>query len=351
MEDKISKIEKEYLNKIQEADSLKQLDEIFLSLFGKSGEVDLLSKEFPSLSAEEKRNAGPLFNRAKQELEKAIEERRKEIREESYKKLESETLTLQGETLEAGKIKKRKGHLHPNTQFIQETVKLFEAIGFQQFDAPQIDTDFNNFEVLNLGPDHSARDLWDTMYIDPSSYPKSNNKLLLRTHTSNSQIHILKKFKPPMRVMSIGRCFRYENLDARHEHTFDQFEIMYVDKGLTMANLQYLSEYFLKSVLKKDIKVRLRPKYYPFTEPSVGFDGECIFCNGKGCKICAGVGWLELGGGGMVHPQVLKNGGVDPKVYTGIAWGPGLQRIMMLKWGIEDVRKFLSGDLKFLEKY
>ena len=348
MEDKILTIQKEYLARIKSASALKDLDVIFLGLFGKNGAIDALSKEFPSLLAKEKHTAGPLFNKVKQELETAIADKREAVREKSYKNLAREKFEL---TPRGWRHKKRHGHLHLATQFKQEIITLFEKLGFSQFDAPEIDTDYNNFEVLNLGPDHPARDLWDTMYIDPSSYSNKKDKLLLRTHTSNAQIHILKKFKPPMRVMSIGRCFRYENLDARHEHTFDQFEIMYVDKSLSMANLQYLSEYFLKSVLKKDIKVRLRPKYYPFTEPSVGFDGECIFCDGKGCRVCGGVGWLELGGGGMVHPQVLRNGGVDPKIYTGIAWGPGLQRIMMLKWGIEDIRLFLSGDLNFLERF
>ncbi len=347
MQEKISKIQEEYLAKIKNTSTLKDLDEIFLGLFGKNGAIDALSKDFPKLSADQRRKVGPLFNKTKQELEQTIEERRQEVREESYKKLDQETLDLDTKV----EIKKRKGHLHPNTQFTQEIVKLFEAIGFSQFDAPHIDTDYNNFEVLNLGPDHPARDLQDTLYIDSEKYGVRQGELLLRTHTSNAQIHIMKNFKPPFRIMSIGRCFRYENLDVRHEHTFDQFEIMYVDKNLTMTNLQYLSEYFLKSVLGKDIKVRLRPKYYPFTEPSIGFDGECIFCKGKGCKVCAGLGWIEVGGGGMVHPQVLRNGGIDPKVYSGIAWGPGLQRIMMLKWGIKDVRLFLSGDLKFLEKY
>ena len=347
MEEKISRIQKEYSEKINQAKSLKELDGIFLELFGKNGEITLLPKEFPALSVDEKKRVGPLFNKIKQTLEQEISDKRYEIREEGYKKLTSETLSLQGVPLEA----RKSGHLHPNTIFAQEIVKLFEKIGFQQFDAPQIDTDYNNFEVLNLGPDHPARDHWDTLYLeDRGLRMEGGNKLLLRTHTSNAQIHIMKKFKPSFRVMSIGRCFRYENLDARHEHTFDQFEIMYVDKRLTMTNLQYLSEYFLKSVLGKDIKVRMRPKYYPFTEPSIGFDGECIFCKGKGCKVCAGLGWIELGGGGMVHPQVLKNGGIDPKQYTGIAWGPGLQRIMMIKWGIEDVRNFLNGDLKFLQK-
>lgn len=348
MEEKISGIHREYLEKIQKAKNLKELDEIFLGLFGKNGAIDKLSKEFPNLPSDKRRSVGPLFNKVKQELEKAIIQKREEVREEIYKKLESEKFTLPGVAWEA---RKRQGHLHLATQFKQEIITLFEKLGFSEFDAPHIDTDYNNFEVLNLGPDHPARDLQDTLYIDSEKYGVKQGELLLRTHTSNAQIHIMKNFKPPFRVMSIGRCFRYENLDVRHEHTFDQFEIMYVDKNLTMTNLQYLSEYFLKSVLGKDIKVRLRPKYYPFTEPSVGFDGECIFCKGKGCKVCGGLGWIEVGGGGMVHPQVLRNGGIDPKVYSGIAWGPGLQRIMMLKWGIEDVREFLSGNLKFLQKY
>ncbi len=343
MEEKIGNIQKEYLVKIQQAKNLKELDEIFLALFGKNGAVTLLPKVFSKLSKEELHKVGPLFNKIKLELENEISNKREEIKEASYKKLSSESFEI--DSGQARMTKKRTGHLHPNTQFIQEIVGLFEKIGFQQFDSPQIDSDYNNFEVLNLGPDHPARDLWDTLYIDGS-----NKKLLLRTHTSNSQIYIMKNFKPPFRMMSIGRCFRYENLDAQHEHTFDQFEILYVDKKLSMANLQYLSEYFLKSVLKKDVKVRLRPKYYPFTEPSVGFDAVCVFCDGKGCKVCKELGWIELGGGGMVHPQVLRNGGIDPNIWTGIAWGPGLQRIMMMRWGIEDVREFLSGNLKLFEK-
>lgn len=346
MEDQIRKIDKDYLGKIKEADSLKQLDELYLSLFGKNGQITNLPKQFPNLSKDELKVVGPLFNKVKVALDEAIEKRRVAVKEASYQKLASEKFNLKEQVV----IKKRKGHLHPNTQFIQQIVALFEKLGFQQFDAPHIDTDFNNFEVLNMPQDHPARDLWDTFYIDSKKYGIAG-KLLLRTHTSNSQIHIMKQFKPPIRMMSLGRCFRYENLDVRHEHTFDQFELVYIDKGLTMSHLQYLSEYFLKSMLGQDIKVRLRPKYYPFTEPSVGFDGLCIFCKGEGCPVCANLGWLEVGGGGMIHPMVLRSGGIDPKSYSGIAWGPGLQRLMMLKWGIEDVRLFLKGDLKFLERF
>ena len=161
----------------------------------------------------------------------------------------------------------------------------------------------------------------------------------------------MKLHQPPIRMMVIGRCFRYENLDARHEHTFNQFEIVFVDKGVNMANLQYLSEYFLKAVFGTEIKARLRTKYYPQVEPGAGIDGLCIFCKGKGCKVCGGVGWLELGGAGMIHPVALKNGGIDANEYSGLAWGISPERMVMLIEGIDDIRLFRSGDLKFLEKF
>lgn len=338
MEEKIEQIQKDYLEKIKEADSLKQLDEIFLALFGKKGELTLLPKDFGKLSPEQKRKISPLFNKIKLKLETAINETRHNIREESYKKLEREKLDL-GQV----EIKKRTGHIHPITKIEQQTAEIFQKIGFSQFEAPHIDSDYNNFEVLNIPQDHPARDLWDTLYIIPG-------KLLLRTHTSNSQIRILEQHKPPIRLMNIGRCFRYEAVDARHEHTFEQFELVFVDKNVSMANLQYLSEYFLESIFGVEIKVRLKPKYYPFVEPGVGVDGQCIFCKGKGCKVCGGVGWLELAGAGMIHPKVLRAGGIDPSIYSGIAWGFGPPRMAMLKFGIEDIRLFNSGDLRFLQK-
>lgn len=344
MEEKLKQIQKDYLNKITSAKSLKDLDQIFIGLFGKNGEIDRLSKQFNKLTEQELKIIGPLFNQIKQELEQAIGARRQAIREEMYKHLESETFDPK-----EVEIKKRQGHLHPLTAFEQQTAKIFGKLGFVQIDAPLIDIDYNNFEVLNIPENHPARDLWDTLYIeDRSGKLEAGKKLLLRTHTSNSQIRALKN-KPPIRLMNIGRCFRYENVDARHEHTFEQFEIVYVDKGVSMANLQYLSEYFLKNIFGEDIKARLKPKYYPFVEPGVGVDGLCIFCKGKGCKVCGGIGWLELAGAGMIHPDVLKRGSIDPKIYSGIAWGFGPARMAMIKHGIEDIRLFNSGDLKFLQ--
>lgn len=336
MEDKLKKIQQDYLNKIESSKTLKDLDEIFIALFGKNGEIDLLPKQFKDLPKEELKTVGPLFNQVKQELEKTISAKREGVREEIYKSLENESLGLKNTP-----IKKRQGHFHPLTIFERKIAALFKKLGFVEFDGPEIDSDLNNFELLNIPPEHPARDMWDTLYI--------SNKLLLRTHTSNSQIHIMKDNKPPIRMMIIGRCFRYENLDARHEHTFDQFEIVYVDKKVSMANLQYLSEYFLKAMLGEDIKARLSPGYYPFTEPSAHIFGTCVFCKGSGCHVCGKTGELELAGAGMIHPKVLENCGIDSKQYSGIAWGVGPGRMAMLKYNINDLRLFNSGDLKFLQ--
>lgn len=358
MQEKIHQIQREYLEKIAKAQALKELDEIFLELFGKKGELDLLPKQFPQLSDDERRRVGPLFNQVKQELEKAIGTRRNEVREKSYKNLETEKFVLQPFRLQA---KKRQGHLHLATQFKKEMTDLFEKLGFSQFDAPHVEWDKYNFEYLNIPKDHPSRDLWDTLYIDTSTLAVEPGQMMLRTHTSNFWSRLMEKaclpagrVETPIRAMSFDRCFRYEAVDARHSHTFNQFEIAVVDEnppagraGITMANLKYLSDYLLKTILGKEAKSRFRPKYYPFVEPGVGIDTLCIFCHGKGCKICSGTGWFEIAGAGMIHPNVFKFTGLDPKKYTGLAWGFGPDRMLMIKHGIADIRLFLEGDLKF----
>ncbi len=350
MREDLEKITQKYLAKISDTNSLKDLDGVFLELFGKSGVLTLFPKGFSKLSKDELKVVAPLFNRTKAELEKLIEDSRLKIKEESYKKLVEEKLNLtdSGGAKASRNDKEenrdgKKGHLHPLTKLEREIVEIFSKLGFQRYDGPQIDSDYNNFEVLNIPEQHPARDLWDTLYIESGVESLESGKLLLRTHTSNSQIRIMKDFKPPIRLMVIGRCFRYENLDSRHEHTFEQFELVYIDKGLSMANLQYLSEQFFKQIFGPDIKARLKPKYYPFVEPGAGVDGLCIFCKGKGCNICGGIGWLELAGAGMIHPDVLRAGGIDPEEYSGIAWGFGPMRMAMLKYGIKDIREFNSG--------
>lgn len=347
MRENLEKIRQNYLDLINSATNLNDLDKLFLKLFGKNGEITSFSKNFSTIDKDELKELVPLFNKVKAELEKAINDERLKIKEASYQKLNQERLDLD----QNSEIKKRQGHLHVLSEIEEDIAKIFKKLGFEQYDAPHIDSDHYNFEVLNIPEQHPARDLWDTLYIESGSMNHESGeanpgKLLLRTHTSNSQVRIMKDFKPPFRKMIIGRCFRKENLDARHEHTFEQFELVYVDKGLSMANLQYLSEVFLKEVFGSEIKVRLKPKYYPFVEPGAGVDGLCIFCKGKGCQVCGGVGWLELAGAGMIHPNVLKAGGIDPNEYSGIAWGFGPSRMAMLKYGVEDVREFNSGVIK-----
>lgn len=358
MEARLDILKKKFLLEIENSQSLPKLDGLFLQMFGKSGEITLFPKNFSKLEKSELKIIGPLFNQTKKTLEETIKKRRGEVKLAGFKKILQQPLGLRKistDTLKKIKTKKRQGHTHIITQFEEEIIRAFSKLGFTQFDAPQIDSDTYNFELLNIPQDHPARDLWDTLYIESGSTKNESGinpgKLLLRTHTSNSQVRIMEKIKPPFRQMILGRCYRYENTDARHEHTFEQFEIVYVDKGLSMANLLYLSEYFFQAIFGYDVKARLKPKYYPFVEPGAGVDGLCIFCKGKGCKVCGGIGWLELAGAGMIHPTVLKNGGIDPDVYSGIAWGFGLGRMLMVREEIDDVRLFNSGDLRFLQKF
>ena len=342
MEEKISEIKKEYLDNIKNADSLKELDSLFLALFGKNGVVTLLPKDFKNLSSDEKKTVGPLFNKLKTELENAIEKKRTEVRETSYQQLADESFNIDNKV----ETKKREGHLHLATKFKEEIIQLFEKLGFSQFDAPHIESEKYNFEDLNIPKDHPSRDMWDTLYIEPG-------KFLLRTHTSNFWPRLMEKKKTPLRAMSFDRCFRYEAVDARHSHTFNQFEIAVVGKAgeITMANLKYLSDYLLKGLLGKEAKSRFRPKYYPFVEPGVGIDCLCVFCHGKGCRICSNTGWFEIAGAGMIHPNVFKAAGLDPKKHSGLAWGFGPDRMLMIKYQIEDIRLFLEGDLKFLQGF
>lgn len=367
MEAQLEILKNKFLLEIENSQSLVKLDGLFLQMFGKTGEITLFPKNFSKLEKSELKIISPLFNQTKKTLVEAIKKRREEVKLAGFKKILQQPLGLRKistDSLKKIKTKKRQGHTHIITQFEEEIIRAFGKLGFTQFDAPQIDSDTYNFELLNIPQDHPARDLWDTLYIEKSKEgggeekEASPGKLLLRTHTSNAQVRIMEKIKPPFRQMILGRCYRYESTDARHEHTFEQFEIVYVDKGLSMANLLYLSEYFFQAIFGYDVKARLKPKYYPFVEPGAGVDGLCIFCKGKarlpdgqGCKVCGGIGWLELAGAGMIHPTVLKNGGIDPDVYSGIAWGFGLGRMLMVREEIEDVRLFNSGDLRFLQKY
>ncbi len=331
-------IKRKALTEIEKVEGSKELEKANLRYLGRKGEITKLLAEIPELpNPEDRKKAGILINSIKEEIEATLQKKEKSLRKKEEGKIETVAFdpTIPGTKTEIG-------GLHPRTQFRKFVKESFELLGFEEVYAPHIETDDYNFGLLNMHPDHPARDLWDTLYLD--------ERILLRCHTSNIQVREMRKRKPPIKVMSFDRCFRYEAVDPRHTHTFPQFDLFYVDRGVTMANLRWLSDYFLKRVFGEETETRFRPKYYPFVEPGVGVDACCPFCKGKGCKIC-GKGWLELAGAGMVHPKVLENGGVDPEIYSGLAWGFGPTRILMIKLGIEDIRYLYEGDLRFLKQF
>jgi len=331
-------IKKKAVAEIGSADNPKRLKELRLKYLGRKGQLTQLLTEIPELpNAEDRKKAGMLLNTVKKGIESALREKDQTLKKEEQAKLKTVEFdpTVPGERVPSGT-------LHPLTQFRTFVRESFERLGFEEVYAPHIETDDYNFGLLNMPPDHPARDLWDTFYLD--------DQTPLRTHTSNIQVREMRKRKPPIKVMSFDRCFRYEALDPRHSHTFTHFDILYINKGVSMANLKWLSNYFLRRALGEETKARFRPKYYPFVEPGVGVDALCPFCKGKGCRIC-GKGWLEIAGAGMVHPKVLENGGIDPSIYSGLAWGFGPDRMLMIKLGIGDIRHFYEGDLRFLKQF
>ena len=236
------------------------------------------------------------------------------------------------------------GHLHPLTQTRRRIEEIFQTMGFSIVEGPEMETEWYNFDALNIPPDHPARDMWDTFWL-------KDIDLLLRTHTSPVQVRFMEKNNPPLRIIAPGRIFRYEATDASHETNFYQIEGLMVGKSVSVANFRAIIEQFFKSFFGKSVAIRLRPGYFPFVEPGFEIDMSCLNCNGKGCSACQGVGWLEMIGAGMVHPNVLKNSGLIPKHWQGFAFGGGIDRLAMMKHKINDIRLFYSGDLRFLEQF
>jgi phenylalanyl-tRNA synthetase alpha chain len=251
----------------------------------------------------------------------------------------------------------RVGHLHPLTLVERDLREIFHAFGFELFEGPEIETEAMNFEALNIPPDHPARDLWDTLYVaEPGSVeagaPRpASDGTILRTHTSPVQIHAMRALRPPIRVIMPGRCFRYEAVDASHNFEFFQVEGLVVDRRTSLADLKGMLEEFARAMYGRDTRTRFRPGYYPFTEPSVAFDVACLVCGGSGCPACSRSGWMTILGAGMVHPHVLRAGGIDPDEFQGYAFGMGLDRMTILRYGIPDLRLLMSADLRFLEQF
>ncbi|OGO14631.1 MAG: phenylalanine--tRNA ligase subunit alpha [Chloroflexi bacterium RBG_19FT_COMBO_49_13] len=308
---------------------------------GRSSPLMLVFDQLGKLAKEERPIIGRHANDVKRTLETAFSARSETLRQSALQQsLQSERLdvTLPGRTLPIGR-------LHPATISLREVIQAFADMGFQVYRSPEVETDEYNFGLLNMPPDHPARDMWDTFY---TTMPNVS----LRPHTSPGQIHVMRQYVPePIRAILPGMCYRYEQINARKETQFNQIEVLVVGKNITLGDLKGTVSDFARRLFGQTIRTRFRASYFPFTEPSAEYDFECLLCNGKGCAVCAWSGWLEIGGCGLVHPTVLQNGGYDPEKFSGFAAGLGTERIMMLKHRIEDIRYFWNNDMRFLEQF
>ncbi|MDD5686268.1 MAG: phenylalanine--tRNA ligase subunit alpha [Elusimicrobia bacterium] len=334
-------IEKEALEEISKSQTIEEIEKIRIKYLGRKGIVTEELSNLSKLSLEDKKTFGKKLNILKQKLSDIIEERIVEINKKKTTTNNSEDLidvTLPGKPFIIGKI-------HPITQIMSEVKNIFLSLGFKVATGPEIETDYYNFTALNIPKDHPSRDMQDTFYIE------GKDDLLLRTHTSPVQIHVMEKQKPPVRIIAPGKVYRHEAVDASHSFTFHQVEGLAVDEDITFADLKTLLEIFVKRMFGVDVLSRFRPSYFPFTEPSAEVDIQCLICKGKGCSVCKQSGWLELLGCGMVNPKVFEFVGYDAKKYSGYAFGMGIERIAMLKYGIDDMRLFYENELDFLKQF
>lgn len=340
MKDALMQIKEAALEAIKAQDDLDKINDLRVKYLGKKGELTAILKGMGKLSKEERPVIGELANTVRDAISQALEEKSEELRAKALEtKLAGETLdvTLPGTSMP-------QGHLHPLTQVVNDAKRIFTGLGFEVAEGPEIESDYYNFEALNLPPDHPARDMQDTFYI--------NDKVVLRTQTSGVQVHAMEKMngKLPVKIIAPGRVYRRDD-DATHSPMFHQIEGLLVDEHITMADLKGVLLAFAREMFGQDVKIRLRPSYFPFTEPSAEVDISCVACGGKGCRVCKGTGWLEILGSGMVHPNVLRAGGYDPEKVTGFAFGMGVERIAMLRYDINDLRLLFANDERFLKQF
>lgn len=335
----LEKLKKSFLSELKGLKTSAEIDQLKIKYLGKKGEIAGLMSTLRDCSKEEKPKMGKLINDLKEEIQSHLEASLATFSsQEIEKRLEKEKLdvTLPGRT-------KTMGSLHPISQVTNRMLEICQGMGFSVQIGPDLESDYYNFEALNFEADHPARDMQDTFYV--------TDNLLMRTHTSNVQVRFMEKCKPPVRVVSPGRVFRNETISSRSHVFFHQVEGFYVDKGVSFADLLATMEDFWSKFWNQKIEMRYRPSYFPFVEPGLEADVSCVLCSGKGCRICKQTGWLEVGGAGMIHPNVLKASNIDPEVYSGYAWGLGIERTAMLYYGITDIRLFTENDLRFLEQF
>ena len=339
LEDQITQLQTAALARIEDAKSMEALEAVRVEVLGRKGTLGQFSKEFGKLAPQERAAAGKALNAAKEALESALEAREHSFDTEALNaRLGSEWIDL---TLPAPGP--RPGSLHPVTQVQMELEDLFTSLGFAVLDGPEVETEYHNFDALNIPASHPARDMQDTFWLTDGN--------LLRTHTSPVQVRGMERLGPPLRMIAPGRVFRNEEVDASHEHTFYQVEGMMVDRNVSVAHMLYFMKTLLSAVFRREVTIRLRPGYFPFVEPGFELDIQCLICGGPGCAVCKQSGWVELMPCGLVHPNVLRMSGIDPEEWGGFAFGLGLTRLAMMRYGIDDIRLFESGDLRFLRQF
>ncbi|NLK08721.1 MAG: phenylalanine--tRNA ligase subunit alpha [Firmicutes bacterium] len=317
----------------------KELDEVRVRYLGRKGELTGLLRGMGQLPAEERPTVGRLVNELRSELESSLEAKREALEQEELEQsLKSEMLDISLPGRQPGR-----GHIHPLNLVLDEIKQLFISMGFQVVEGPEVETDYYNFEALNLPPDHPTRDMQDTFFV--------SKDILLRSQTSPVQIRVMENQKPPVRIIAPGKVYRVDDLDATHTPMFHQVEGLLIDESATFGDLKGLLNVFIEAMFGKGRKIRFRPSFFPFTEPSAEVDVECIMCSGAGCRVCSQTGWLEILGSGMVDPRVLQIVGYDPERYQGLAFGVGVERIAMLKYGIADIRLLFENDLRFLGQF
>lgn len=339
MKDQLDTIQKEFEARLAAVSGLAGLDELKVAYLGKKGALTALLKGMGQLSPEERPAAGQLVNQVRAYIEQSLAGKAEELKAAALRlKLEQEAVdvTMPGKT-------RKIGSLHPIQQISDEMKDLFIGMGYEIADGPEIEFDYYNFEALNLPEGHPARDTQDTFYI--------TDKMLLRTQTSSVQVRVMEQQKPPIRIICPGKVYRADNVDATHSPIFHQIEGLVVDRGVTMGDLKGTLEVYAKHMFGPETKIRLRPHHFPFTEPSAEVDVSCWTCGGKGCRMCKGEGWIEVLGCGMVHPDVLRRCGIDPEVYSGFAFGIGVERTAMARFGVTDMRQFFEGDARFLAQF
>ncbi|MBK5462391.1 MULTISPECIES: phenylalanine--tRNA ligase subunit alpha [Peribacillus] len=341
MQERLLELQEEALQKVAAASELKELNEVRVSYLGKKGPITEVLRGMGKLSAEERPKIGALANDVREAIASKIEEKQKALETAAVNaKLATETIdvTLPGRPV-------NKGNLHPLTRVVEEIEDLFIGMGYTVAEGPEVESDYYNFEALNLPKSHPARDMQDSFYI--------TDEILMRTHTSPVQARTMEKHKGqgPVKIICPGKVYRRDNDDATHSHQFQQIEGLVIDENISMSDLKGTLDVFAKKVFGQDREIRLRPSFFPFTEPSVEVDISCKICGGKGCSVCKQTGWIEVLGGGIVHPNVLEMAGFDSEKYSGFAFGIGVERIAMLKYGVDDIRHFYTNDVRFLKQF